>query len=94
VVNNVGTATISQNTWTHVAVTRNGSTFTVWVNGTSSGTATSSLILMNQTVRTTVGANENGSLPWLGYIDDLRITKGFARYTANFVPPTSALQLQ
>jgi hypothetical protein len=94
VVNNVGTATISQNTWTHVAVTRSGSTFTVWVNGTSSGTATSSLILMNQTVRTTVGANENGSLPWLGYIDDLRITKGFARYTTNFTPPTAAFPLQ
>jgi hypothetical protein len=40
-----------------------------------------------------VGASGVGE-PFIGYIDDLRITKGYARYTANFTAPATAFVAQ
>lgn len=83
---------ISVNTWTHVAVTRSGTTVRMFVGGTQVATATDSTnftgtgTLFVGRLRTAT----NGFF-WNGYLDDLRITKGVARYTANFTPPTAAL---
>jgi hypothetical protein len=38
----------------------------------------------------TIGDNAAGTESWNGYIDELRVTKGYARYVANFSAPTSA----
>jgi hypothetical protein len=78
------------NQWVHLAVCRNGSTITMYVNGTSIGTQTSA---QGYTSTTSTGLKIGGNVPSIanynGYIDDLRFTKGYARYTANFTPPTS-----
>jgi len=87
-----GASTISQSTWHHIAVVRSGTTTTLYLNGTSIGSGT----LGNQTINPIydlwVGGNDLASYPHFlnGYIDDLRITKGVARYTSNFTPPTAA----
>jgi hypothetical protein len=78
--------TFTQGTWVHIAVTRSGTSLRIFVNGTQlSSTVTNST---NWGAITRIGAiDSGGSQNFLGHIDDLRITKGFARYTANFTPP-------
>lgn len=80
----------SLNTWNHVAVCRSGTTTTLYLNGVSVGTTTASPA--NSTNFVYVGANLVGTSvywPLNGYIDDFRLTKGIARYTSNFTPPTA-----
>jgi hypothetical protein len=76
--------------WTHLAFVRSGSTFAVYVNGVSAGSATYAGSLPVNTQPMSIGAYSNGSYPFSGHIDDFRFTKGVARYTANFTPPTEA----
>jgi hypothetical protein len=83
----VGGTSISASTWNHVALVRYGSTVTMYLNGVSQGTATDS----NNKSNADLWVGGQNTLYYLnGYIDDLRITKGIARYTSNFTPPTTA----
>lgn len=87
----IGTTTaVSTGTWTHVALVRNAGATAIYINGVSSGTATFTTTLTGTGL--SVGNEYNGTSGSGGlYIDDLRITKGFARYTANFTPPDKAM---
>ena len=79
---------VALNTWTHLALVKNGSTATIYVNGVSAGTDTVGS-LTNSTAPLTLGATSSGGQPFNGYIQDARFTNGLARYTANFTPPTA-----
>jgi hypothetical protein len=85
---------LSLNTWTHVAFVRSSGTITVYIDGVASGSVSNSTNLTDTTptVGTVVDYRNTGSTYMLqGYIDDLRITKGLARYTSAFTPPEAAL---
>jgi hypothetical protein len=85
-------ATIPINTWTFIALVRNGNVFTMYVNGTSVGSTTNSTSCSLGSTPYFLGRRWDlaGSYPYYnGYIDDFRITRGVARYTSNFTPPTS-----
>jgi hypothetical protein len=85
----VDSATFTTGAWVHFAAVRYSGTIYLFKNGVSVGTPTSaSGTLDRQTV--TVGAWPSGASTLTGYINDLRITRGIARYTQNFTPPTTA----
>jgi hypothetical protein len=81
-------------TWYHVAVVRNGTAtgnVKIYLNGTADATSGGAINdNFNQTSIGYVGADRVATSPMNGYIDDLRVTKGLARYTANFTAPTAA----
>ena len=85
----LGPSTI--NKWNHIAASHNGTTLKMFLNGNLLGESTIAVSDM-YTNLITIGCmswNNPGEF-FNGYIDDIRITKGVARYTANFTPPTEA----
>jgi len=86
------TSSLSTGVWSHFACVKNGNNYTVYVNGVAGTTVTSSTApaVPNTTTAMNVGSWNNTNAYYTGYIDDLRITAGYARYTANFTPPTAA----
>jgi hypothetical protein len=86
----IGTVKVSN--WYHVSVVRNGSIFSTYLNGTAGGTATSASALYSLSSTIYIGYDPTIPGGYLnGYMSDLRITKGTAVYTSNFVPPTQTL---
>ena len=80
---------ITTNAWAHVALVRNGNSFVLYANGIGGSTATSSGPLYDPSSAVDIGRLVGVGNAFNGYIDDLRITKGVARYTSNFTPPTA-----
>lgn len=81
--------TLSANTWVHIAVTYDGTTLRFFKDGVKGTDHVTSLdFSANRPLR--IAANyASGGEAYTGYIDDLRITKGVARYTSNFTAPTA-----
>ena len=77
--------------WHHLAATREGGTVRVFVDGNLVQTGTDNTSIINADINVGSGPVWGQYFDTVGgYIDDLRLTIGEARYTANFVPPTEA----
>lgn len=80
---NTTAAGVTANAWKHVAVTKSGTTYSVFVDGVlvSTETGTPSAVTYDRVTIGALVANGSSLSAFSGYVDDLRITKGFARYT-------------
>jgi hypothetical protein len=81
---------VSINTWHHFAMVRSSGTINIYIDGVSGLSVANTINLSNPGC--VIGRYADAADGYMnGYIDDLRITKGIARYTSNFTPPTAAL---
>jgi hypothetical protein len=78
----------SINVWYHIAISRSGSNLRAFIDGSQIGATATSTQNYNASA-CLIGTSTTSARNSNGYIDDLRITKGVARYTANFTRPTA-----
>ena len=87
----IGTTTITTTGWHHVALVRTGNILKLFVDGTQEGGDVSFTGSVHDSA-SNLAVGRYGELtttPWNGYIDEFRISVGFARWTSNFTPPTA-----
>jgi len=95
----LATTSLSTSIWYHIAFVRNAGTLKMYVNGTQVASTTLTASININTTRKlwlfgTWQNNPSNAGGINGYIDDLRLTKGYARYTTSFTPQRSQWQDQ
>jgi hypothetical protein len=94
-VNRITGATLSTGAWNHIAVTKTGGSTKLFLNGNQTGSTYADTNTYTTPARVCVGTDDDGTSNayYNGYVQDLRVTKGYARYPYNFTAPTAALPL-
>lgn len=83
--------TIVPGTWHHFAAVSDAGIVSVYWNGIRIGISPSTMTTVHTAALITLGCYRNNDPAYYynGYMDEIRLTKGTARYTANFTPPAS-----
>ena len=86
----------STGVWYHLAVSGQSGAIRMFLNGTQIGSTFTGTPALDSTATLRIGDGQGAASPqaFNGYIDDLRITKGYARYTTSFTPQRSQWQDQ
>ena len=90
---NFDNANMPTDAWVHIEVSRTGSTWRCFINGTETGDGQTSSGSMGVTPRQLkIGYSGQYNDKFTGYMDEFRISVGIVRHTSNFTPPTTALK--
>ena len=88
-INAVAITTLNSGQWYHIALVRVGDVRTLYVDGSSVASGSRVGSSGSSSIATKVGARYDSALAFNGKMQDLRITKGVARYISSFTPPTA-----
>lgn len=77
---------VPNGSWSHVAFTKQGDIFRLFVRGMLVSTTTQAMSFSGPTTK--IGVSPEVTMPYRGWMSNFRVTKGVARYTANFTPST------
>ncbi len=83
-------ATLAVNTWYHVAFVRSGNSWYTFQDGTQCGsTGTDTSEVPNFAGSVYISTFDGATRFFNGWLDEFRVSKGVARWTSNFTPPTA-----
>jgi hypothetical protein len=82
--------TLAIGQWYHIACVKNGTTYTIYIDGVSRASTTSATATENTSSTFRVGDRSSATTePFNGWIDEFRFSKGIARWTTTFTPSTT-----
>ena len=86
----------TNNAWHHIALVRYSDTVKIYIDGVADAgsDSVSGTSIGKDTLNTIGGVASQATYSWPGNMDEIRITKGIARYTTDFTPRTSAFPTQ
>lgn len=94
-INLVSNTILTINTWYHLAVVRHNNSWIIYINGIADVWVDVSGTIPTSNIAFYIGASAYSS--WVNYfngcIDEFRVSKGIARWTSNFTPPTNSYPL-
>jgi hypothetical protein len=84
-------AGLTNNTWHHIAVVRNSGTLDIYVDGVSKVSVSNSDDISESIKPLNIGGNvgEASNYPFTGYLENVQMFIGTAKYTTNFTAPTA-----
>jgi hypothetical protein len=80
---------VRDGSWHHIAVVRNGSQWNLYVDGTSRASQTWAGTISDISGNQYIGYDQNYGRAYTGYLENLQIFRGTAKYTTTFTPPTN-----
>jgi hypothetical protein len=82
-------SSIPLNEWSHIAIVKYSGVINIYRNGSFAGSLANNTPYNNNTTTVQIGGTPDANTPnwrWRGQMDDLRVYRGYAKYTNNFTP--------